>query len=114
MSGGARPAWLRLEFSSLQSRLLLGTLLILVLVMSGVMLTVERVQRKSIIDEVQRRGEALARGLAAASASPLLLYHFTALEQNVTRVGQEVDIVYAMVLDGDGKVAVEDLSLIHI
>ena len=105
MSGGARPAWLRLEFSSLQSRLLLGTLLILVLVMSGVMLTVERVQREAIIEEVQRRGEAVARGLAAASAGPLLLYHFTALEQNVTRVGQEVDIVYAMVLDGDGKVA---------
>jgi PAS domain S-box-containing protein len=100
-----RPAWLRLEFSSLQSRLLLGTLLILVLVMAGVMVTVERTQRKSIIDEVQRRGEAVARGLAAASAGPLLLYHFIALEQNVARVGQEADVVYAMVLDGDGKIA---------
>jgi len=105
MSARPRPAWLRLEFSSLQRRLLLGTLLILILAMTAVMLSVERIQRESIIDEVQRRGEALARGLAAVSASPLLLYHFTALEQNVGRVGQEADVVYAMVLDGDGKVA---------
>ncbi len=105
MTTAPRPSWLRLEFSSLQRRLLLGTLLILVLVMTGVMVTVERVQRESIIDEVQRRGEAVARGLAAVSAAPLLLYHFTALEQNVARVGQEADVVYAMILDAEGKVA---------
>jgi PAS domain S-box-containing protein len=35
----------------------------------------------------------------------LLLYNFTALEQNVARIGAEADVVYAIVLDADGRVA---------
>jgi two-component system sensor histidine kinase AtoS len=66
---------------------------------------VEHRQRSAIIGEVQRRGEVLARGLAASSASPLLLYNFTALEQNVSRVAAEEDVVHAIVLDADGRVA---------
>ena len=61
--------------------------------------------RVAIIDELQRRGEALVRNLAATSYGPLLLYNFTALEQTVVRAAAERDVVYAMVLDADGKVA---------
>ncbi|HET7340644.1 MAG TPA: ATP-binding protein, partial [Methylomirabilota bacterium] len=47
----------------------------------------------------------LARDLAAISQSPLLLYNFTALEQNVARLAAEEDVEYAIVLDADGRVA---------
>jgi PAS domain S-box-containing protein len=90
---------------SLRAKLLWGTVLVLALVMTAVILVVEHRQRDAIIGEVQQRGEVLARSLAAMSYGPLLLYNFTALEQNVARVAAESDVVYAMVLDADGKVA---------
>ncbi len=94
-----------LRFTSLRARLLCGTLLVIVLVMATVMAVVEHRQRVAIIGEVERRGESLAQSLAAMSYGPLLLYNFTALEQNVARVNTEADVVYAIVLDADGRVA---------
>ncbi|MBI2553886.1 MAG: HAMP domain-containing protein, partial [Candidatus Rokubacteria bacterium] len=46
-----------------------------------------------------------ARNLAAVSTGPLLLYDFTALEQNVAQVAQETDVAYAIILDAEGRVA---------
>ena len=90
---------------SLRSKLLIGTILVIVLVMTAVMAVVDHHERAGIISEMERRGEALARSLAAISYGPLLLYHFSALEQNVVRMAAEHDVVYAVVLDADGKVA---------
>jgi PAS domain S-box-containing protein len=84
---------------------LLGTILVIALVMTAVTAVVDHQERAVIISEIERRGEALARNLAAISYGPLLLYNFTALEQNVVRVAAEHDVVYAVVLDADGKVA---------
>jgi len=47
----------------------------------------------------------MAASLAAVSQAPLLLYNFTALEQNVARMAGEPDVVYAIILDAEGKVA---------
>ncbi len=94
-----------LRFTSLQAKLLLGTVLVLLLVMAAVFVVVEHRQRVAIIEEVQRRGEVIARSLVAISTGPLLLYNFTALEQNVARVASEADVAYAVVLDAEGKVA---------
>jgi two-component system sensor histidine kinase AtoS len=93
----------RLE--SLHAKLLWGTLLVISLSMATVFLIIEHHLRVAIIGEVERRGEVLARNLGAISQGPLLLYNFTALEQNVARVATEVDVVYAMVLDADGRIA---------
>jgi PAS domain S-box-containing protein len=90
---------------SLRARLLFGTLFVIVLVMAAVMAVVEHRQRVAIIGEVERRGESLAQSLAAMSYGPLLLYNFTALEQNVARVGAGADVIYAVILDADGRVA---------
>jgi two-component system, NtrC family, nitrogen regulation sensor histidine kinase GlnL len=90
---------------SLRAKLLLGTFLVIVLVMAAVFVLVEHTLRVAIIDEVQRRGDALARNLATISYGPLLLYNFTALEQNAVQVATEPDVLYAVVLDADGRVA---------
>jgi PAS domain S-box-containing protein len=92
-------------FRSLRAKFLWATILVVAGVMVAVMLTVEHRHRVSVIEEVERRGEVLARSLAAISAGPLLLYNFTALEQNVARVAAEADVIYAIVLDADHKVA---------
>ena len=90
---------------SLQTKLLWGTVLVICLVMAAVLVVVEQRQRAAVIEEAQRRGEILARDLAAVSHPQLLLYNFTALEQNVVRLAAEQDVRYAIVLDGDGRVA---------
>ncbi|MFQ5830939.1 MAG: ATP-binding protein [Candidatus Methylomirabilia bacterium] len=100
-----RPRWSGLRYISLQAKFVWGSVLVLCLVMAAVFAVVEHRQRAAIIEEVQRRGEVIARSLAAISTGPLLLYNFTALEQNVARVAGEVDVVYAIVLDAEGKVA---------
>lgn len=90
---------------SLQAKLLGGTLLVIVFVMTAVIVVVEHRQRVAIIGQVQARGEVLSRNLAAMSSSYLLLYNFTGLEQNVARVAGEDDVAYAIVLDAEGRVA---------
>ena len=94
-----------MRLKSLRAKFLGGTLLVIALVMAAVLVVVDHRQRAAIIEEVQRRGEVIARNLAAISYGPLLLYNYTALEQNVARVAGEADVVYALVLDADGRVA---------
>jgi two-component system sensor histidine kinase AtoS len=95
----------RARFRSLRTQFLSGTVLVIVLVMAAVFVVVDHRQQAAIVGELQRRGEALARGLAATSQAPLLLYNFTALEQNVVRTASEADVLYAIILDADGVVA---------
>ncbi|HXJ84328.1 MAG TPA: ATP-binding protein [Candidatus Methylomirabilis sp.] len=90
---------------SLQMQFLLGTVLVLLVVMVAVIVVVEHRQRAAIIEQVQRRGESIARNLAALSTGPLLLYNFTVLEQSAARVAAEADVVYAIILDADARVA---------
>jgi PAS domain S-box-containing protein len=91
-------------FVSLRTKLLLGTLLIVAVLMGAVTAVVEHRQRTTIIEEVHRRGTAMAEGLAGVSAGALLLYNFTALEQNVVRFDRETDVASAMILDRFGQV----------
>ena len=90
---------------SLQARLLWPTMFVIFLLMTAVTAIVEYHQRTSIIGEAERRGEALTRSLAAISLGPLLVYNFTALEQNAARLASEADVRYAIILDADGRVA---------
>jgi two-component system sensor histidine kinase AtoS len=92
-------------FRSLRGRLLGGAVLIIILIMVAATVLIEHRQRDAIVGEFERRGEVLARNLAAMAHGPLLLYNFTALEQSVARVGGETDVVYALVLDAEGRVA---------
>jgi len=90
---------------SLQGRLLGGTLLVICLVMAAVIVVVEQRQRTAVIEEARRRGEVLARDLAAVSHAPMMLYQYTLLEQHARRLALEDDVRYAIVLDADGRVA---------
>jgi len=93
------------RLGSLQARFLVGSVLIFLVVMAGVIAVVEYRQRAAIIEEVLRRGEVITRDLAAVSSPALLLYSFTDLEQHVDRVRANADVVYAIILDAEGKVA---------
>jgi len=104
----------RPRFDSLQAKFLWATVLVIALVMGLVIAIVEHRQRAAIIDEVQRRGEVLAKNLAALASGPLLLYNFTALEQYAARVADDPDVEYAIILDAEGRVAASSESPGHI
>jgi PAS domain S-box-containing protein len=90
---------------SLQTKFLWGTLLVIGLLMTAVMVVVDQRQRAAVIDEARRRGEVLARDLVAVSQPTLMLYNFTALEQSAARLAMEQDVRYAIILDAEGRVA---------
>jgi two-component system nitrogen regulation sensor histidine kinase GlnL len=96
-------AWAR--WLSLQTRLTAGTVFVIALTMAVLIGIVEQRQRAAILNEVHRRGEALAKNLSAISSGPLLLRNFAALEQTVTRMARDTDVEYAIILDAEGKVA---------
>jgi len=79
-------------------------ILLIVLLMGGVFVVVEKNNRSVILMEGQKRGLSNALYLAALSTAPLLMYDFTKLEQNVDVVAKEPDVVYAMILDRQGNV----------
>jgi hypothetical protein len=72
-------------FVSLRTKLLIGPVLIVAALMAAVTAVVEYRQRTTILDEVHRRGTALAEGLAGVSAGALLLYNFTAPSRTWSR-----------------------------
>jgi PAS domain S-box-containing protein len=95
----------RAWFSSLESKFLWGTVLVIALVMAVLIGIVGHRQRAAILEEVERRGEVLAKNLAAIASGPLLLYNFTVLEQYTARVADDPDVEYAIILDAEGRVA---------
>ena len=101
--GAVSPLMVRA--ASLQTKLLWGTVLVIGLMMAAVMVVVEQRQRTAVMEEARRRGEVLARDLAAVSQAPLLLYTFITLEQHAARLALEDDVRYAIVLDAEGRVA---------
>jgi PAS domain S-box-containing protein len=78
--------------------------------MGALVLIVEHHLRQAIVREVEQRGLVLARDLAAVSITPLVLYNYTQLEQNVARLQAEADVAYAIILDRDGRVAAHSQS----
>jgi PAS domain S-box-containing protein len=78
---------------------------VIALTMAVLIGIVEHRQRAAILDEVQRRGEVLAKNLAAISSGPLLLHNFPTLEQTLARMTRDTDVDYALILDAEGKMA---------
>lgn len=90
---------------SLRQKFLLAFLSLVCALVMGLLLITESRQRTSIIHQMEKRGESIATHLAAVSTRSLLTYNFIALEQDVEKVSRDRDILYAIVLDRDGRVA---------
>jgi two-component system sensor histidine kinase AtoS len=95
------------EFKSirLQTRLILYSTVLILLLMGLIIILVEKRQSETIQNEAQKRGMAIARNLAAVSTNALLTYNYVVLEQNAEKVALEEDIVYVIVHDKENRVA---------
>ena len=83
--------------------LAIGT--VLLVLMAIVVLLVGNRSSKSIKQEVEARGLAVARSIAAVSTNALVTYNYITLEQNAEKASQGTDIVYVIILDKEKKVA---------
>ena len=70
-----------------------------------VIVIVEQRQRDTILAESRKRAISITSNLAALSEGYVLSYNFIKLEQTVTQIAAEADVVYAIVQLYDGKVA---------
>ena len=89
----------------LQTRLILYSTLLIVLLMALVFFVVGKRQSESIQEEAKKRGMAIAQNLASVSTNALLTYNYVVLEQNAERVALEEDILYVIIHDKEDKVA---------
>ena len=89
----------------LQTRLILYSTLLIVLLMALVFLVVGKRQSESIQQEAKKRGMAIAQNLASVSTNALLTYNYVVLEQNAERMALEEDILYVIIHDKEDKVA---------
>jgi PAS domain S-box-containing protein len=89
----------------LQTRLILYSTLLIVLLMALVFLVVGKRQSESIQEEAKKRGMAIAQNLASVSTNALLTYNYVVLEQNAERVALEEDILYVIIHDKEDKIA---------
>jgi len=89
----------------LQTRLILYSTLVILLVMALTIILVEKRQTETIQEEAQKRGVTMARHLAAVSTNALLTYNYVVLVQNAKRVAIEEDVLYVIIHDKEDKVA---------
>jgi PAS domain S-box-containing protein len=103
-SKGMEPPF-ALPVFGLQRKLLVAfTILVLGLIIS-LLCVVESRYHTSIVAQVKKRGTTIAEQLAAVSQNSLITYTWTALAQDVKNVSRDADVLYAMILQRDGKVA---------
>ena len=78
---------------------------VLFVLMAIIVLLVGNRSTQIIKKEVEARGFAVARSIAAVSTNALVTYNYITLEQNAEKASQGTDIVYVIVLDKEEKVA---------
>ena len=82
-----------------------GLVISLTLPLALILIMVESRQRASIVRHMEQRGVTIATNLAAVSTKSLLTYNFVTLEQDAEKTAQARDMLYAIILDRDGRVA---------
>ena len=99
------PQWFHLQSFGLRQKFLLAfTVLVLGLIVALLFIFESR-YRGSIVDQMQKRGVVSATQLAAVIKDSLLTYNFVALEQDAENLSRDPDILYAIILTRDGRVA---------
>jgi two-component system sensor histidine kinase AtoS len=93
----------------LRTKLALSVVCLVILLTAVMMIVVEYRERKAIEAQVRKRGMTIAQNLAAVSTNALVTYNYVLLEQQVSRLAREEDVVYVIVFDREGHVAAHSL-----
>lgn len=88
----------------LQNKLLLSILLLQAILITAVVLVVEHQTRDSIMTEFLKRGRLVTKNLAALNNDFLANYHYVKIEQNLSHVVEENELLYAAIVLFDGEI----------
>ncbi|MGM0549067.1 MAG: sensor histidine kinase [Bacillota bacterium] len=89
---------------SLKKRLIIYIMLIFLFVMVFVGYILISQQKDIFQEEIERRGRLLASTLAKISREPILVYEFSALNQNVLSFKGEKGVIEAKILNNKGRI----------
>ncbi len=97
--------WRRPRYIPLQYRLILLSSGLVTLLLAITVAAVSVQQSRTIRNQVERRGFAIAHSLAATSKSALTTYTYITLSQTANQAGQDPDLAYVIIHDKEGRVA---------
>ena len=103
------PLQLRLfskpRFIPLRYRVVFANACMLILLLGVLIFTLVWFQNRSIRQQLEQRGKAIARSLVATSTKALLTYDYITLEQFANQAAQDPNILYVVVHDKESRVA---------
>ncbi|MDX9817780.1 MULTISPECIES: HD domain-containing phosphohydrolase [Desulfococcus] len=89
----------------LQTKFMIGIILLECMIMTITIMVVERRMHNSILEEFLKRGVTIAKNLAAVNTSLVSTYNYVGMEQNVAKTVSENELVYASIQLFDGETA---------
>jgi hypothetical protein len=102
----ARPNILKSpRFIPLRYRLVLANGAMLIVLLGVMALTLVWFQSRTSREQLEQRGEAIGRSIAATSIKALLGYDYISLEQFANQAAQDPNILYVVVHDKEDYVA---------
>ncbi len=93
------------RFIPLRYRFILMTTTMLVVLLGVLIALISIQQRRTIRDQLEKRGVSIAQSLAAASIADLLTYNYVALERSANQAAAGPEIVAVIFHDKEGRVA---------
>jgi len=93
------------RFVPLRYRFIVTTAGMLVFILGALALVLGYQQSRSIKQQLEKRGLAIAQSLAAVSIADLMTYNYIALERFANQAAKHPDIIYVIFHDKEGRVA---------
>ena len=93
------------RFVPLHYRFIVTTAGMLVFVLGALALVLGYQQSRTIKQQLEKRGLAIAQSLAAVSIADLMTYNYISLERSANQAAKHPDIIYVIFHDKEGRVA---------
>ena len=93
------------RFIPLRYRFILTTAGMLVIILGTLALVLGYQQSRTIRQQLEKRGLAIAQSLAAVSIADLMTYNYISLERSANQAAKDPDIIYVVFHDKEGRVA---------
>jgi len=93
------------RFVPLRYRFIVTTAGMLVFILGALALVLGYQQSRTIKQQLEKRGLAIAQSLAAVSIADLMTYNYIALERSANQAAKHPDIIYVIFHDKEGRVA---------
>lgn len=93
------------RFVPLRYRFIVTTADMLVFILGALALVLGYQQSRTIKQQLEKRGLAIAQSLAAVSIADLMTYNYISLERSANQAAKDPDIIYVIFHDKEGRVA---------